>query len=121
MKTVSPREAFGLVIVGALAVIAWWNALRFDPYTMSFFTRQYIAPDPDMPRDLMIFGAVLAAIGGLVMLAGLKRIWRRQLTWYQAGVGMFGAFLVILFGAAFFVAADSAERHIEQEQARAIR
>lgn len=120
MRICSPREAFGLLIVGTLAALAWWKAPQFDPYAMSFFTKQYIAPYPEMPRELRIGGAVFAAIGGVVMLAGFKTIWRRQLKWREAGVGIFGAFLVILFGAAFFVAANSAERHIEQEQALAI-
>lgn len=118
MKRDTAREVFGLVIVGTLAAVAWWKAPQFDPYTMGFFTKTYFAPYSDMPRDLRIGGAVFAAIGGLVVLAGFKTIWRRQLTWREAGVGLFGSALVILFGSAFFVAANSAERHIEREQIR---
>ena len=116
MKRDLPRELFGLMIVGTLAAIALWKAPQFDPYTMSFFTKQYIAPDPNMPRDLRLGGAVFAAIGGVIMLLGFKTIWRRQLTWREAGIGLLGSALVIIFGSAFFIAANSAERHMEQKQ-----
>jgi hypothetical protein len=111
------RSLFGLVIVGTMAALAWWKAPDFDPYSATFFTKQYVAPYAEMPRDFRIGGTVFAAIGGLIMLAGLKTIWRRQLTWRQAGVGIVGSLLVIAFGSAFFVAASSAERRIEQQQA----
>lgn len=118
MKRDTSKEVFGLVIVGTLAAVAWWKAPHFDPYAMGFFTKEYVVPYPEMPRDLRIGGAVFAAIGGLIMLAGFKTIWRRQLTWREAGAGLFGSALVILFGSAFFVAANSAERHIAHQQTR---
>ena len=117
MRPASPRELFGLFIVATLAALAWWKAPDFDPYSASFFTKRYIEPYAEMPRDLRIGGAVFAALGSLIMLAGFKTVWRRQLTWREAGVGMFGSLLVIAFGSAFFIAANSAERHIEQMQA----
>ncbi|WP_324809281.1 hypothetical protein SH584_05780 [Sphingomonas sp. LY29] len=87
MKRDFPKEVLGLVIVATLAAVAWWKAPQFDPKTMGFFTKNYVAPYPEMPRDFRLAGAAFAAIGGLIMLAGFKSVWRRQLTWRSAGRG----------------------------------
>ena len=69
MKRDTSKEVFGLVIVGTLAAVAWWKAPHFDPYAMGFFTKEYVVPYPEMPRDLRIGGAVFAAISAFFVAA----------------------------------------------------
>ena len=49
---------FALVLMPLLVVIGWNKAVQFDPYAMSFFTKTYVEPTPDMPEQIRIAGWV---------------------------------------------------------------
>lgn len=102
------------VFLPALTWAAWNKAWQFDPYTMSFFTKTYVAPYPEMPGELRIAGWVVIALAALPGYAGLKgvvkRIGRRRDSMLLVWVGC----LIAGFGSAFFVAADSAQARIAE-------
>ena len=111
----SPKELIGLLMVGTMAAIAWWKALQFDPYTMSFFTKKYIAPSASMPNELRLAGAVIIGLGALVGWLTVRAVAKSRVAARDAWVAGAGAALVTAIGGAFFVAAHSAQIRITQE------
>jgi hypothetical protein len=106
---------YGLLVIATMTAIAWWKALQFDPYSMSFFTKTYIAPSPSMPNELRMAGAVIIVLGALVGWATVRAVAKGRVAARDGWVAGVGATLVIAMGAAFFVAAHSAQVHIAQE------
>ncbi len=96
--------------------IAWWKAPQFDPYTMSFFTKTYVEPTPEMPRDFRIFGGVVVGLGVLLGWSTLQGIRKKVHTLRDTVIIGLMALEIAAFGGAFFVAADAAQDRIEQEQ-----
>lgn len=110
----TPREIFGLLVVGTMAAIAWWKAPQFDPYTMSFFTKTHIAPSADMPNELRMAGAVIIALGLLVAWVTVRAVVKARIAARDGLVAGVGAVLVMAMGGAFFMAAHSAQVRIVQ-------
>ena len=111
----TPKEIFGLLIVGTMAAIAWWKAPQFDPYTTSFFTKTYIAPSASMPNELRLAGAVIIGLGALVGLAMVRGVAKARVTLRESLAAGVCAALVMAIGGAFFVAAHSAQVRIAKE------
>lgn len=107
---------FALFIMPCLVVIAWMKAPGFDPYSMSFFTKTYVEPSPEMPGELRIAGLVFIGIGSLLLLAGINGLAKARVRLREIWMVLWIGFCIVLFGSAFFVAADSAKDRIEQEQ-----
>jgi hypothetical protein len=108
--------AIGCFFMPALVWAAWSKAWQFDPYTMSFFTKTYVAPTPDMPGELRIAGWVLIVIALLPGYAGFKGMMKRiGKIWENLLLLWFGC-LIAAFGGAFFIAADAAQVRISREQ-----
>jgi len=96
--------------------IAWWHAPKFDPYTMSFFTKTYVEPTPEMPRDFRIFGGIVVGLGAMLGWATLQGIRKKVHSLRDTMLVGLMALEITVFGGAFFVAADAAQTQIEQEQ-----
>lgn len=112
---------FALVLMPLLVILAWNKAGQFDPYTMSFFTKTYVEPTPDMPEQMRIGGWVMIGLGALVGYAAINAMLKGVGTVGERLMTLWAAALVALFGASFFVAADAAKERIEQEIARETR
>lgn len=100
-----------------LAFVSWQKAWQFDPYTMSFFTKTYVEPSPEMPGELRIVGWIMIGIGLLVAYAGVKGMVRRIGAWIDSLMLLWIGVMVGLFGGSFFIAANAAQERIEQETA----
>ncbi|RGP40289.1 hypothetical protein BPTFM16_00571 [Altererythrobacter insulae] len=118
-KAVHPVvRAFGIffVCIGlpSLIAIAWWKAVTFDPYTQSFFTKQWVEPTPDMPGQMRIAGWVFIGLGALLAIepAVIVALEKRKLK--QAFLMVWIGGLVSAFGGAFFLAANSAQAKIDE-------
>jgi hypothetical protein len=106
------RLLISTLFMPALVVLAWWKALQFDPYTMSFFTKTYIEPTPDMPDQFRIFGWIIVGIGALLLAALANGLWRRRVVFREIWTAIWMGLLVTAFGGAFFLAANRAEEAI---------
>jgi hypothetical protein len=105
-----------LVFMPVLVVLAWWKAVQFDPYTMSFFTKTYIEPTPSMPDEFRLFGGIVIGIGALMLAACANGLWRRRVIFREIWMVMWMGLLFIAFGGAFFVAADQAAEAISMPE-----
>ncbi len=103
---------FAFFVLPALVVTAWWKAWQFDPYTMRFFSKTYVAPTPEMPEEMRFVGWVLVVIGGIVGYAGVRGIVKRIGKLHMSVLVLWVGCLVAGFGGAFFVAADAAHVRI---------
>jgi len=106
---------FALFALPLLVYLAWHNAYQFDPYTDSFFTKQYVEPTPGMPGEIRIMGWLFVGIGVLLALASLNAFIKKRVQFRDFAIGLWASVLVAAFAGAFFVAADTAEVRIEQE------
>ncbi len=104
------------VFLPALVWAAWSKAWIFDPYTMSFFTKFYVAPTPEMPGELRIVGWIMIAIALLPGYAGIKGLAKRIGKLRENLLLLWVGCLIAAFGGAFFIAADVAQVRIAQEQ-----
>ena len=104
------------VFLPLLVWAAWSKAWLFDPYTMSFFTKTYVVPTPEMPGGLRIAGWVMIAIAALPGYAGIKGIVKRIGKLRDSLLLLWVGCLIAGFGGAFFIAADTAQVRISQEQ-----
>ncbi len=107
---------FAYFMMPFLVGIAWWKAGEFDPYTTSFFTKTYVEPSASMPDELRIVGCVLIAIGALLIVSCASGLAKARVTFREIWIVIWIGICVAAFGSAFFVAADSAQDRIEQEQ-----
>ncbi|MBN8501452.1 MAG: hypothetical protein J0M19_09915 [Sphingomonadales bacterium] len=107
--------AFVGVMMPVLVALAWWQAPQFDPYTMSFFSKNYVTPTPEMPRDLRIFGGVMIGIAALLGCATVQGIRKKVHDLRGTVLLTLMGIEIAAFGGAFFVAADAAQVRIEQE------
>ncbi|MEL7189319.1 MAG: hypothetical protein AAGK17_07185 [Pseudomonadota bacterium] len=118
-------SAFGILfaVVGLplLVFLAWQKAAAFDPFSQSFFTKEYIEPTADMPREIRIGGWVFIAIGVLLALEPAIAAVRGKLKAKHALLMLWLGALVATFGGAFFAAADSAQLRIEEEMSHETR
>lgn len=105
-----------LVFMPALVWAAWSKAWQFDPYTMSFFTKIYVAPTPEMPGELRIAGWVMIVIAALPGYPGIIGIVKRIGKLRHSLMLLWLACLIAAFGGSFFIAADAAQVRISQEQ-----
>lgn len=108
--------AIGFVFLPVLVWAAWSKAWQFDPYTMSYFTKTYVAPSPEMPGELRMAGWVMIALAALTGYASIKAIVKRIGKLWESLLLLWVACLIAAFGSAFFIAADSAQLRILQEQ-----
>jgi hypothetical protein len=114
------RRAFGFFFAAvglpALVVMAWTMAPDFDPYTQTFFAKQWVEPTPELPGNLRITGWIMIGLGALFVIepAVYAALGKRALR-DMALLIWLGA-LVAAFGMAFFAAADAAQNRISQEQ-----
>lgn len=106
------------VFLPLLVWAGWSKAWQFDPYTMSFFTKTYVAPYPGMPGELRIAGCVMIAIAALPGYAGLKGIVKRIGKFRDSLLLLWVGCLIAGFGGSFFIAADTAQVRITQEQGK---
>jgi hypothetical protein len=110
------RLLISTVFMPALVVLAWWRAEQFDPYTMSFFTKTYIEPTPDMPDEFRIFGWIIIGIGALVLAAMANGLWRKRVVFREIRMAIWMGFLIAAFGGSFFLAANRSESAIAAKE-----
>lgn len=115
-STTLMQIAICFVFMPALVWAAWSKAWKFDPYTMSFFTKTDVAPTPDMPGELRIAGWVMIGIALLPGYAGFKGVMKRIGKLWESLLLLWFGCLIAGFGSAFFIAADSAQVRISLEQ-----
>jgi hypothetical protein len=108
----NPRVIVSIIGLGVLAALAWWKALQFDPYTMSFFTKTYFVPTPDMPGDMRLFAWVIFGIAALLGWSTLQGISKKVHSRMETALMFVLTFEIAAFGGAFFVAANMAESAI---------
>ncbi|MCP1337814.1 hypothetical protein [Futiania mangrovi] len=114
--TTAMQLAIGFVFLPSLVWSAWSKAWQFDPYTMSYFTKTYVVPTPEMPDELRIAGLVMFLIAALPGYAGIKGIVKRIGKLRENLLLLWVGCLIAAFGGAFFVAAETAQVRIYQEQ-----
>lgn len=107
---------FAFVVMPFMVWAAWSKAWQFDPYTMSFFTKTYVVPTPEMPDELRIAGCVMIAIAALPGYAGFKGIVKCIGKLRDSLLLLWVGCLIAAFGGSFFIAADAAQVRISQEQ-----
>jgi hypothetical protein len=111
-------RAVQVFIVGfsmpVLVGLAWWKAPRFDPYTMTFFTRTHVVPTPEMPGEMRIAGWIMIGIGALLLWVTLQGIRKKVHTLRETAMIFLMGLEIAAFGGAFFVAADSAQHRLAE-------
>ena len=110
------RLFFAFFLFPAVVAAAWVKAVRFDPYAMSFFTREYIAPTPEMPGEIRLFGWIVIGIGAVLALAACRAGAKGLVPWRDAGLTLWVCALVAALGGAFHLAADRAAEAIAQQE-----
>lgn len=123
MKPLIPNQAREvrkiIVLIGMHLTVgaAWWQAIEFDPYTASFFTKTYVEPTPEMPRDMRIIGWICLGVGALIAIGGVQGFRKATAKAIDLLTVIWLAVLIAAFGGAFFVAANSAQARISEELA----
>lgn len=107
------RIFWALIAMPTLVGLAWWKAVSFNPYTTSFFTKTYIAPTPQFPWEMRVAGWVFVAIGALLLITFAYGMTKKRLRLRECWSELSFSILLVVFGGAFFVAANSAQAHIE--------
>lgn len=107
--------AFAFIMMPMLVVIAWINAVEFDPYSTSFFTKVYVEPTHEMPVEMRIAGGVFITIGLLLAGLAISGLAKARVSFREIGVVLWASICIAMLGGAFFVAANSAEERIKQE------
>lgn len=108
------RLFWALVLMPTLAAVAWWKAASYNPYTTSFFTKIYIAPSPELPGEMRLAGWVIVTVGALLLVIFMWGLAKKRLRASEGWAEILFALLLVAFGGAFFVAAQSAQFHIDQ-------
>ena len=112
-------RAFGIffVCIGlpSLVALAWLKAGTFDPYTQSFFSKRWIEPTPDMPGQIRMGGWMFIGLGALLAIEPMVVGALGKLKIKQVFLMLWIGGLLIAFGAAFFVAAESSQAKIDEQ------
>lgn len=108
---------FAFLFMPLLVVAAWWKAQDFDPYTSSFFTKEYVEPTASYVTELRIGGAVIVVLGIGLVLAAVNGVRKKRVAWKEIWIVPWCGVLIALFGGAFFIAANASQERIEQEMA----
>ncbi len=106
------RLLIAIVFMPALVILAWSKAAQFDPYTMSFFTKTYIAPTADMPFQFRMAGLVFVGVGALLLALSAYGLWRGRVVFREIWMMVWMGLMFAAFGGSFFLTADRAEKAI---------
>lgn len=110
------KAVVAFFFVPALVLAAYWRANQFDPYTVTFFTKQIVEQTATLPDDIRLGGWICLGIGGVLALIAVDAVRAGRLVWRDVLMTVWLGVMIAVLSGAFFLAADRAQDRIAQQE-----